>query len=604
VTAAALMPLLSAASTISYGPPYQTAQTILFPIDSAASQSGSQSRCPLVKLREDVRLNCGMTALMSCPASLSPHTSLRSLQMPPISFYAVNEQFNIQNLFDDMLNLSLEAFDQANAVSSDTAQDAPVQEKKSVEENSTADENSDNLEEEIKEEPLDKVIEEEQSFDEIDSDTVSIENTQDAPVSVSSEMSGESLDLLEADDGALYIINAGTGPQPYISFQGKNQQVPMLLNPLDEASDEGQSTNSIDAYQGLEDKASNEDTDATPEEPEEKQSVQDIDSDQVSGDKDSYNGLDAKPAKVAEDTLDEIVTSLFRSLGVAPVEERLEQEDLMSPLPVMIDFPALDDLPIFLFQFGNGLLMDGQRRRLSEGEVDPHPAVKERLGRRLTEYVHMETFTIPSYGGTVIHHSHSSSSDPFLTMVNPVSSNARNLGPDSSVPRLGFGNHDVDSCIYSMYANSDLSGGCHDSVHSLLIAHASMAERKMKMLESAPVDDGAHVVSPALAFFVCLIFAAACTSSLALCAHCLGMDVTSILCSVMVFISTLTFGWVSLAVTLPAVLICNWLRDDSEEEDGEEADDFDYVKCPEDDSDEKSSGDDQVVCVGIPIRIV
>merc|ERR1712183_720019 len=106
-------------------------------------------------------------------------------------------------------------------------------------------------------------------------------------------------------------------------------------------------------------------------------------------------------------------------------------------------------------------------------------------------------------------------------------------------------------------------------------------------------------------------FAAACTSSLALCAHCLGMDVTSILCSVMVFISTLTFGWVSLAVTLPAVLIWNyvfliwnWLRDDSEEEDGEEADDFDYVKCPEDDSDEKSSGDDQVVCVGIPIRIV
>jgi len=314
--------------------------------------------------------------------------------------------------------------------------------------------------------------------------------------------------------------------------------------------------------------------------------------------------------------MDEMVKWLFSSLGVGLDEERFELKDL-SPLPEMIDFPALNQLPIFLFQFGNGLLIDGQRRRLSEGEVDPHSKVKEHLGRRLTEYI-METYSTGD-GGIVIHSLSTLPHPPLSAVPVEIDFNARNLGSGSSVPRLGFGNHDVDSCIFSMYKNMDLSGRCHDSVHSLLEMNARMAERKMTLMKTA-TDDGTQAVSPALAFFICLLVALMFTSSLALCTRCLGMDSTSVLCSLSVILSTLTFGWVSLVVTLPIFLMCNWLRDNAEEDnddlnqgmpkprpssdDVEDADDFDYVKCPEDDNEEKSVGEDPVVCVGVPIRIV
>jgi len=515
---ASLLPLLSAASTVSYGP----FQDIQFQTDSAVSQqnkvnSDVQSRCPLIKLREDVRTRCGMTALMSCPASLSPQMSLLSSgsspssMMPPISFYAMNEQFNIQMMMDDMLNLSFQAFDEANAVSVKTAQDGPVEEKNSVEENPTADEISSNA--------------------------------------ISSEMWGDSLE------------------------EELNKE------PLDEVTEEEQLVGEIDPDQGLEDKA-------------------------------SYDGTNAEPATAAEDTMDEIVASLFRTLGVVPVEEHLEPEDIMSPLPTVIDFPALDNLPIFLFQFGNGLLMDGQRRRLSEGEADPHSEIKERLGRRLTEYVHMETYSTPD-GGIVI-----LSSNPPPAMVTATHNfNTLDLGSISSVPFLGFGTQDVDSCIFSMFKNNDLSGGCHDSVHSLLDMHARMVERNTKMIvnmnsDSSTVDDGSNVnvASPALAFYFCLLVVAMCTSAFLLCTRCMGMDDNIVLHGVLLlFISILTFGWMSLVVTLPTVLTWIWLGDDSEEviEDEEDTDEFDgYVKCPGDDSEEKSSGKDPVVCVGVPIQVV
>merc|ERR1719436_1559190 len=88
-TAAFLLLLSAAASTASHGL-YNDI------IDGAASQHSERVRpaaqkshggCPLAQLREDVRVQCGATALASC----------------------LDPQIDVQKMMEDMLNFSLRA---------------------------------------------------------------------------------------------------------------------------------------------------------------------------------------------------------------------------------------------------------------------------------------------------------------------------------------------------------------------------------------------------------------------------------------------------------------------------------------------------------------
>jgi len=146
--------------------------------------------------------------------------------------------------------------------------------------------------------------------------------------------------------------------------------------------------------------------------------------------------------------LDEIVSSITSytsssassssSSGDEPQEEEEEEEEEEVFSSLMGD----------LMDITRHIQRDSQRRRLSEGDNDPHLEMKDRLARRLTEYVSQtEVFQFP--GGGVMR----------VVSLSPV---------EEETPRLGFLFREVDECIYSRYKNDDLSKGCSTAVSSFM----------------------------------------------------------------------------------------------------------------------------------------
>eukprot|EP00581_Thalassiosira_minuscula_P002998 CAMPEP_0183742638 /NCGR_PEP_ID=MMETSP0737-20130205/64802_1 /TAXON_ID=385413 /ORGANISM="Thalassiosira miniscula, Strain CCMP1093" /LENGTH=729 /DNA_ID=CAMNT_0025978227 /DNA_START=81 /DNA_END=2269 /DNA_ORIENTATION=- len=114
------------------------------------------------------------------------------------------------------------------------------------------------------------------------------------------------------------------------------------------------------------------------------------------------------PEEAAESALDAMVAALARSIAVPPVptnsmSDEAESSERRNLFPTSIaeeedagnDVETNDGLQRRLSRFGNGVLAETStmRRRLTEGDAaavnvedDPRLRIKERLGRRLTEY--------------------------------------------------------------------------------------------------------------------------------------------------------------------------------------------------------------------------
>ena len=181
-------------------------------------------------------------------------------------------------------------------------------------------------------------------------------------------------------------------------------------------------------------------------------------------------------SKQAESALDEIVANLaHRSIHRGAEGSGAQEEKIILP-----DF---DKFSQQLFQLGNDILSDTHsRRRLMEatGEgdnnivnVDPHLQVKERLGRRLTEY-RTDLFYTPSDGTITLY----TSSIPSAFMMSPhhylPSSRFMMEGGNHQKPfvaSLGMGLGDnVDECMESRFDNGDLEGECHEAVQMFKLA--------------------------------------------------------------------------------------------------------------------------------------
>lgn len=101
-----------------------------------------------------------------------------------------------------------------------------------------------------------------------------------------------------------------------------------------------------------------------------------------------------------------------------------------------------------LADFSRHLQLMESRRRRRLSEIDPHSEMRDRLARRLTEYVSTtEVFQLP--GGGVMR----------VVRVNPI---------EEETPRLGFMFREMDDCVYSRYQNGDLSDNCNQAVSSLM----------------------------------------------------------------------------------------------------------------------------------------
>lgn len=182
-------------------------------------------------------------------------------------------------------------------------------------------------------------------------------------------------------------------------------------------------------------------------------------------------------SKQAESALDQMVANLaHRSIHRGAEGTGAQEEKIILP-------HSLDKFSQQLFQLGNDILSETthSRRRLmeatGEGEntnivkVDPHLQVKERLGRRLTEY-RTDLFYHPTDGTITLY----TSSIPSAFVMSPHLSSSRFMMEGGNhqepiVASLGMGLGDnVDECMESRFDNGDLEGECHEAVQMFKLA--------------------------------------------------------------------------------------------------------------------------------------
>ena len=183
-------------------------------------------------------------------------------------------------------------------------------------------------------------------------------------------------------------------------------------------------------------------------------------------------------SKQAEGALDQMVANLaHRSIHRGAEGTGAQEEKIILP-------HSLDKFSQQLFQLGNDILSETthSRRRLMEAttgegdntnivKVDPHLQVKERLGRRLTEY-RTDLFYHPSDGTITLY----TSSIPSAFMMSPHLSSSRFMMEGGNhqepiVASLGMGLGDnVDECMESRFDNGDLEGECHEAVQMFKLA--------------------------------------------------------------------------------------------------------------------------------------
>mmetsp|Transcript_34651 Transcript_34651/g.73075 ORF Transcript_34651/g.73075 Transcript_34651/m.73075 type:complete len:677 (+) Transcript_34651:232-2262(+) len=227
------------------------------------------------------------------------------------------------------------------------------------------------------------------------------------------------------------------------------------------------------------------------------------------------------PEEAAESALDAMVAALARSIAVPPVptnsmSDEAESSERRNLFPTSIaeeedagnDVETNDGLQRRLSRFGNGVLAETStmRRRLTEGDAaavnvedDPRLRIKERLGRRLTEYasdlflvpggsdgvVTLYTSTNPkmfgappppppsfdilfggppSFGGVI------GGPPPIFAMQENGMMNP-SFAPPGEAP-LGMGSRELDRCILARFEEDALddSTECRRSVGEFLLA--------------------------------------------------------------------------------------------------------------------------------------
>jgi len=270
-------------------------------------------------------------------------------------------------------------------------------------------------------------------------------------------------------------------------------------------------------------------------------------------------------------------------------------------------------------------IMAHTRRRLSEGDEDPHAPLKERLARRLTEY-ETDMFLYP---------------DGSITMYTRSLPSIEDSKRDKSIPILGLGSHEMDECIYSHYKKAELSGGCSTAVTDYLDESTNPPSRRTEIRNTARNTatiskeniQTHHHPSPRIVTFskrsegdqvtyvanICLeslVLALSILSVVSCVTLCTGfVDVLNLCMSSIIFISTVCFGFGSLLVTIPLILIMDCflrLNDEDEDEEGQngaENDKFEtgghacnYTMLNDDEGDAKEH--ETRVFIGIPVQVV
>lgn len=252
--------------------------------------------------------------------------------------------------------------------------------------------------------------------------------------------------------------------------------------------------------------------------------------------------------------------------------------------------------------------INSERRRLSEGEnSDLHLEMKDRLARRLTEYVsRKEVFQLPGGG-----------------VMRVVS-----LSQVDETPRLGLGDVEVDGCIYSSYKNGDLSSGCAGAVSSymnFINARRSGLEHKVQQAPiqnslpapAAKADDetllqtlsGIHqqYINKDDSNLRYLVYGSILSSALVVISLCVlaVKNIWSFLAGIAMIATAIFLGPVYMLAVLAVMIILDqfYPSDDDEEEEGTSAVDFDYVKMEEDNDAADQMGKPRVF-IGVPVQVV
>ena len=275
-----------------------------------------------------------------------------------------------------------------------------------------------------------------------------------------------------------------------------------------------------------------------------------------------------------------------------------------------------------LADFSRHLQLMESRRRRRLSEIDPHSEMRDRLARRLTEYVSTtEVFQLP--GGGVMR----------VVRVNPV---------EEETPRLGFMFREMDDCVYSRYQNGDLSDNCNQAVSSfmdfvaarrsnhlqqqgavalpalelneeqvkeeqLVSPHVLLSQKVAQTYQRVVNGDDATLRYMAFGWIL-----ASTVLTLALCVlaakniWALTACVALILCSVFV-------GPFFMLAMLTVIIVIDQFFSHAEEDDAEDDDNavnFDYVKMKEEDDDKEPNSDTSQtmnkprVFIGVPVQVV
>ena len=262
--------------------------------------------------------------------------------------------------------------------------------------------------------------------------------------------------------------------------------------------------------------------------------------------------------------------------------------------------------------------ISSERRRLSEGDNDPHLEMKNRLARRLTEYVSQtELFQLP--GGGIMR----------VTSVSQV----------NETPKLGLGNVDLDECIYSSYKNGDLSSGCTVAVSSYMDFVNARRSGLEKMVQQTPILSSLPAPAPAPAFRRCgtkshskdvtllqkfqalneddstlryMMYGSIFSSVLVVISLCVlaVKSIRSFIAGIAMIVAAIFLGPVYMLAVLAVVFVIDqfYFSDDDDEEEEEDIPtvDFDYTKMEDDNDAVEANGQMEKprVFIGVPVQVV
>jgi hypothetical protein len=288
-----------------------------------------------------------------------------------------------------------------------------------------------------------------------------------------------------------------------------------------------------------------------------------------------------------------------------------------------------------LADFSRHLQLMESRRRRRLSEIDPHSEMRDRLARRLTEYVSTtEVFQLP--GGGVMR----------VVRVNPA---------EEETPRLGFMFKEMDDCVYSRYQNGDLSDNCNQAVSSFmdfvaarrsnhLQQQGAVALPALELNEEQVKEEkqawkpphrncGKQPVSPhvflsqkvaqtyqrvvngddaTLRYMAFGWILASTVLTLALCVLAAKNIWALTACVALILCSAFVGPFFMLALLTVIIVWCRVYEEFFEEEDEEDdnAVNFDYVKMEEEDDDKEPNSDTAQtmnkprVFIGVPVQVV